>query len=153
MFPKIWENPQIIHLFIGFSLVNHPFWDIPIFENTHMHLPPPARRGTINHHFSFKIQVAAPRHCCAFLLPGKPPTKIPPIGSLHSMISSLSSHLFLGGGFLAIPWVVPPPRIPVTTRIITFLVGDPYKPSFATVSGRGDNPSYTILLPLVMENH
>ena len=34
-------------------------------------------------------------------------------------------------------WVVPPPRIPVTTRIITFLVGDPYKPSFATVTGRG----------------
>ena len=37
-------------------------------------------------------------------------------------------------------WVVPPPRMPVTTRIITFLVGDPYKPSFATVTGRGDNP-------------
>ena len=26
---------------------------------------------------------------------------------------------------LDIPWVVPPPRMPVTTRIITFLVGDP----------------------------
>ena len=41
---------------------------------------------------------------------------------------------------LGITWVVPPPRMPVTTRIITFLVGDPYKPSFATVTGRGDNP-------------
>ncbi len=40
-------------------------------------------------------------------------------------------------------WVVPPPRMPVTTRTITFLVGDPYKPSFATVTGRGDNPIYT----------
>ena len=39
----------------------------------------------------------------------------------------------------------PPPRIPVTTRIITFLVGDPYKPSFATVTGREDNPKYHIL--------
>ena len=29
----------------------------------------------------------------------------------------------------------------VTTRIILFLVGDPYKPSFATVTGRGDNPT------------
>ena len=38
-------------------------------------------------------------------------------------------------------WVVPLPRIPVTTRIITFLVGDPYKHSFATVTGRGDNPT------------
>ena len=32
--------------------------------------------------------------------------------------------------------------MPVTTRFITFLVGDPYKPSFATVTGRGDNPSH-----------
>ena len=28
----------------------------------------------------------------------------------------------------------------VTTRIITFFVGDPYKPSFATITGKGDNP-------------
>ena len=35
-----------------------------------------------------------------------------------------------------------PLRVTVTTRIITFLVGHPYKPSFATVTGRGDNPSY-----------
>ena len=27
-----------------------------------------------------------------------------------------------------------------------FLVGDPYKPSFATVTGRGDNPNHNILL-------
>ncbi len=39
-------------------------------------------------------------------------------------------------------WVVPLP-VTVTTRIVTFLVGDPYKPSFATVTGRGDNPKYT----------
>ena len=32
--------------------------------------------------------------------------------------------------------------MPVTTRNITFLVGDPYEPSFATVTGRGDNPTY-----------
>ena len=35
-----------------------------------------------------------------------------------------------------------PLPVTVTTRIITFLVGDPYKPSFATVTGRGDNPTY-----------
>ncbi len=45
---------------------------------------------------------------------------------------------------MGIPWVVPPPRMPVTTRIITFVVGNPYKPSFATVTGRGDNPRYTM---------
>ena len=33
----------------------------------------------------------------------------------------------------------------VTTRIITFLVGDPYKPSFATITGKGDNSNYYII--------
>ncbi len=43
-----------------------------------------------------------------------------------------------------IPWVVPPSQDAiVTTRIVTFLVEDPYKPSFATVTGRGDNPNDT----------
>ena len=37
---------------------------------------------------------------------------------------------------------VSPLPVRVTTRIITFLVGNPYKPSFATVTGRGDNPKY-----------
>ena len=41
-----------------------------------------------------------------------------------------------------------PFSVRVTTRIITFLVGDPYKPSFATVTGRGDNPSYVHFSPL-----
>ena len=27
-------SPQIIHLFIGFSIINHPFWGTPIFGNT-----------------------------------------------------------------------------------------------------------------------
>ena len=41
-----------------------------------------------------------------------------------------------------ISWVVPMPRIPVTTRIIIFLGGDSQKkPSCATVTGRGDNPT------------
>ena len=35
-----------------------------------------------------------------------------------------------------------PLPVTVTTRIITFLVGDLYKPSFATVTGRGDNPRH-----------
>ncbi len=30
----------------------------------------------------------------------------------------------------------------MTTRIITFLIGNPYKPSFTTVTVRGDNPKY-----------
>ena len=43
-----------------------------------------------------------------------------------------------------IHWVVPPPRMPVTTRITMFLAGDPYKSEFATVARRGDNPRYIL---------
>ena len=32
--------------------------------------------------------------------------------------------------------------VTVTTRIITFLVGNPYKPLFATVTGKGPHPKY-----------
>ena len=32
----------------------------------------------------------------------------------------------------------------VTTRIVSCLVGNPYKPSFATITGKGDNPRYTL---------
>ena len=38
-----------------------------------------------------------------------------------------------------------PHPVTVTTRIITFLVGNPYKPSFATVTGWGVDPTYTII--------
>ena len=31
----------------------------------------------------------------------------------------------------------------MTTRIVSCLVGNPYKPSFATITGKGDNPKYT----------
>ena len=37
-----------------------------------------------------------------------------------------------------------PHPVTVTTRIITFLVGNPYKPSFATVTGWGVDPIYTV---------
>ena len=43
-----------------------------------------------------------------------------------------------------ISWNYPPPRMPVTTRIIPFLVGNPYKPSFVTVTGWGVDQSYII---------
>ena len=55
----------------------------------------------------------------------------------HGLNSSKepSNHLQIG-----IRWVVPPPYKP-------FLVGDPYKHSFATVTGRGDNPRNTSPTP------
>ena len=39
VFPKIWENPQIIHLFIGFSLIFtiHFGGKIPLFLVQHPH--------------------------------------------------------------------------------------------------------------------
>ena len=36
----------------------------------------------------------------------------------------------------------------VATRIITYFVGDSYKPSFATVTRRGPHPTYTIAILL-----
>ena len=52
----------------------------------------------------------------------------------------------------AIPWMWPPHRIPVTTRIITFLIGNPYKPAFTTVTGRGPYPSYTLVFQIPCED-
>ena len=37
-----------------------------------------------------------------------------------------------------------PLPVRVTTRIITFLVGNPYKPLFATITGWGVDPTYTV---------
>ncbi len=36
VFPKIWENPPKHPILMGFSIINHPFWDTPIFGNTHI---------------------------------------------------------------------------------------------------------------------
>ena len=41
-------------------------------------------------------------------------------------------------------WVWPLFQVTVTTRIITFLVGNPHKPLFATVTGKGPHPRYTL---------
>ena len=43
-----------------------------------------------------------------------------------------------------------PHPVTVTTRIITFLVGNPYKPSFATVTGWGVDPMYIYIDLLVI---
>ena len=41
MFPKNRGIPKssIFNILIGFSIVNHPFWGIPIFGSTHVMLP------------------------------------------------------------------------------------------------------------------
>ena len=36
MFPKIGITPKS-SILIGFSIINHPFWDTPIFGNTHIY--------------------------------------------------------------------------------------------------------------------
>ena len=43
----------------------------------------------------------------------------------------------------------PPAQYQSPPRITTFLLGNPYKPSFATVTGRGDNPRY-MFCPLII---
>ena len=48
--------------------------------------------------------------------------------SIYSTLSDSKNNLSIG---------LSPVPVTVTTRIITFIGGDPYKPSFATVTGRG----------------
>ena len=43
-----------------------------------------------------------------------------------------------------------PHPVTVTTRIITFLIGDPYKPSFVTVTGRGVDLKYQYLYQILV---
>ena len=57
------------------------------------------------------------------------------ISILYFVFSILYYELYFGYG---------PLPVTVTTRIITFLVGNPFKPLFATVTGRGPHPNYTI---------
>ena len=61
-----------------------------------------------------------------------------PPGNYHIPPMEEENHLssYLSRGYVGLS----PLPVTVTTRIITFLVGDPYKPSFVTVTGRGDNP-------------
>ena len=76
----------------------------------------------------FSVRLADSPHCQFYIV------------FVDSKVTSQNASIYQ---ICRILWVVPPPRIPVTTRTITFLVGDPYKPSFATVTGRGDNPKDT----------
>ena len=45
------------------------------------------------------------------------------------------THIYIYVGYCPLP-------LTVTTRGIIFVIGDSYKPSFATVTGRGHNPIY-----------
>ena len=56
---------------------------------------------------------------------------LPPMCYIHIYI-----YIYIGCG---------PLTVTVTTRILTFLVGDPYKPSFTTVTVRGPHPTYTYI--------
>ena len=62
------------------------------------------------------------------------------VGRLLSYWEGICSGAMLnfGGVYLGCG----PLTVTVTTRIITFLVGDPYKPSFITVTVRGPYPRY-----------
>ncbi len=74
---------------------------------------------------------------------------------LHPHPQDASQHQdyvpFLGSGILSkknlrsfglVYFRSTPHPVTVTTRIITFLVGNPYKPLFVTVTGWGVDPRY-----------
>ena len=72
-----------------------------------------------------------------------------PIHASHTKVGGkgLLLGLRLRGTVGGIFWIYPQPRIPITTRIITFLLGDPSKPLLLTVAGCGVDPIYTSLFP------
>ncbi len=52
---------------------------------------------------------------------------------------------------ICLPYVgLSPFPVIVTTRIISCLVGDSYKPSFATITGKGDNPRQSDLAGIIL---
>ena len=64
----------------------------------------------------------------------------PEVGSTDPSLAGFGGRKIFG-----VCWVwfgLSPLPVRVTTRIITFLVGNPYKPSFATVTGWGVDPRY-----------
>ena len=112
----------------------------PCFQPVFFHLPS----------FGASITRGSPRTWCSQThgrLPQPRPWRIwasetPPWGvswtsvpKSDSLLGSfmLNNHIYVGCG---------PVTVTVTTRIITFLVGDPYKPSFTTVTVRGPHPIY-----------
>ena len=64
------------------------------------------------------------------------------IGEIHTFLDASENSSVEWHPMCIIYWAWPLPRIPVTTRIITFLVGNPYKPLFATATGKGPHPMY-----------
>ena len=60
-------------------------------------------------------------------------SKLPFISKQYGMVIKPNKGVYIGYG---------PLPVTVKTRIITFLVGNPYKPSFATATGRGPHPIY-----------
>ena len=68
----------------------------------------------------------------------------------HSLIEHSNQKRPLrmnSGGWISIVYLgCGPLPVTVTTRIVTFLVGNPYKPSFATVTGRGQHPKFTHMI-------
>ena len=56
--------PQIIPILIGFSIISHPFWDIPVFGNTHVGHP---KNDTFAHAgFAVNRGIHFTTSCCPF---------------------------------------------------------------------------------------
>ncbi len=92
---------------------------------------------------------------CQICLLRSPPEKVKLLrpkwsafyGLIHIYVRARVMHFTLGRNSIKTcgVWLgLSPFAVIVTTRISTFLVGDPNRPSFATTTGKGDNPNYDI---------
>ena len=76
----------------------------------------------------------------------RPETWISQIKQIHTFVGD-RTHIFIEPGRCVYVGYGPFP-VRVTTRIITFLVGNPYKPLFATVTGKGATPNVYMFMCL-----
>ena len=131
VFPKIMVPPN--HpILIGFSMINHPFGGTPIFGNTHM--------GWLLRVPNHKARW----HCAAGSSSITGGERVKKISYWKAGFISQKRSLYSG---------TTPHPVTVTTRIISFLVGNPYKPSFVTVTGWGVDRTEVILPTQNNANH
>ena len=73
MFPKIVGFPPKSSILIGFSIINHPFWGTPIFENTHKYQYEPRKiwMFALSHIICFSCKcmahIKSPLNCMAHI--------------------------------------------------------------------------------------
>ncbi len=124
-----------------FPLVSENFQDLPL------HTPVPGNKNRGMHIFGWFASQSNKISNPSMLVFFK--AKHVLIIFLFIYISNLYKYKFTALSIYTYIYIdigLSPFSVIVTTRIVSCLVGNPYKPSFATITGKGDNPIYIYIL-------